>query len=77
MDVRLTYKPAAAGGRVVHSLQGGGPGMRDREGRRLWISGLTRCGVERRSRVALVETDAEVTCRTCLRAMRVFGEGRE
>ncbi len=66
---RLTYRSAVVGGRVVHALQGGGPGLVDGEGRRRWLAEATWCGVERRSKVALIETDREVTCKVCLRAM--------
>jgi len=38
----LTEKPSAAGGRVVHAHQGGGPGVSG-----LYVKGVTWCGVER------------------------------
>ena len=67
--LKLTYSKAVAGQRVVHGLQGGGPGMRDANGRPRYVKGLTWCGVERRTRMVLVETNAAVTCRRCLALM--------
>lgn len=64
-----TYKSAVAGGRRVHALMGGGPGTVDEQGRPRYLAGRIWCGVERYSRVHLVETDAPVTCKACLRAL--------
>lgn len=70
--IKLTHNPAVGGARVVHALQGGGPGLVDDQGRPLYLAGRTWCGVERYSKVALVETDATVTCKNCLRALRIL-----
>ena len=67
--LKLTYSKAVAGQRVVHGLQGGGPGMRDETGRPRYVAGKTWCGVERRARLVLVETNAAVTCQRCLARM--------
>ncbi len=75
--LRLTYASAVAGGRVVHALQGGGPGTLDAEGRPMYFAGRTWCGVHRYSRVHLVETDRPVTCRTCLRAVAAHEGGQD
>ena len=71
--MRLTHKHAAAGGRVVHALQGGGRGLRDRNGKPRYLAGVTWCGLHLRGKYPdLVETDAEVTCKTCIAAMSAF-----
>ena len=61
----LTEKPNAAGGRKVHALLGGGPGLKGK-----YIKGETWCGVHlRRPALLLVDTRAPVTCKTCLKAI--------
>ena len=67
MSAFFTTFSAAAGGRVVHALQGGG--ARDDEGRKLYVRGATWCGVEKRSRVTLAHCDRRVTCKACKRAL--------
>lgn len=67
--IQWTDKPAAAGGRVVHALQGGGKGIPGR-----YIKNLTWCGVEKRSRICLAETSAPVTCKACLQLLKYFRE---
>jgi hypothetical protein len=61
---QYTCMPCVAGARVVHALYGGGAVLPGR-----YLKGMTWCGVERHSRVLLVETEAEPTCRACLRAL--------
>ncbi len=74
--IRLTFFPAAARGRgKVHTLQGGGPGTLDAEGRPRYLAGVTWCGLHRRAGVHLVETDRPVTCRTCLRILAARERG--
>ena len=70
--MKWTYSPAVVGGRVVHALMGGEPGTVDEQGRPRYLAGRTWCGVERYSRVHLVETDALVTCKNCLRVLRLI-----
>ena len=66
-SLKLTQNHGAAGGRVVHALQGGGPGLSGR-----YCSGLTWCGVEKRCAIALAETAAPITCKVCLALLAGF-----
>lgn len=65
MIFKLTKHRSVAAQKKVHALQGGGPGLQG-----LYIRDLAWCGVEKRAGVYLVETDAEPTCRTCLRLIQ-------
>ncbi len=76
MAIVMTHNHAVAGGRRVHALHGGGEGMKDAAGRDRYLAGVTWCGVEKRSRVALVETCAPVTCKICLAALEAFERRR-
>lgn len=67
--LKLTHSKAVAGQKVVHGLQGGGPGLRDAAGRAYYLRNVTWCGVQRRTRLKLVETDQNITCRRCLALM--------
>lgn len=69
-SLEFTYAPAVAGGRKVHALMGGGPGMLDAQGRPMFFKGMTWCGVEKRASVYLAETTQAVTCKTCLSQLR-------
>lgn len=71
--IKLTYHRSAAGGRVVHALQGGGEGLKDAEGRLRYCAEYTCCGVEKRSRVALALTDDQPTCKACLAVLKRRG----
>jgi len=68
----LTKKRGGAGGRVIHAYQGGGPGLQG-----LYIDGLTWCGVENRSSIALVGTDKEPNCRACLGNIAAHEQSRK
>ena len=70
----LTTAPAVAGGRVVHGLQGGGPGMIDDDGIP-WFVARTWCGRDARGAL-YVPTGRPVTCRSCLRAVEAFQRRR-
>ena len=63
----LTTAPAVAGGRVVHGLQGGGPGMVDDDGIP-WFLTRTWCGRDAGGAL-YVPTERSVTCRSCVRAV--------
>lgn len=67
MILNLTNKPCVAGQHRIHALQGGGKGLHGK-----YIKNLTWCGVEKRSGIALVETDAECTCMACQRIIKEF-----
>ncbi len=62
--MKLTKNPCVAGVRVVHALQGGGPGLNGK-----YVKGKTWCGVEKRTLIWLVETSQPCTCKTCLRSL--------
>ena len=71
--MKLTYRKAAAGGRVVHALQGGGEGTKDITGIPRYFAGITLCGVHLSSpKLNLVETDHAVTCKRCISIMDRF-----
>ena len=64
MTFEYTRNTAVAGARRVHALQGGGEGLNG-----AYIKGLTWCGVEKHSKMMLVETRSKVTCKRCLNAL--------
>ncbi len=69
----MTYRRAAAGGRAVHALQGGGEGTKDVAGVPRYFAGITWCGVHRANpNLTLVETDQAVTCKRCIAAIQAF-----
>jgi len=67
--MNLTYHCSVAAGRRIHALQGGDEGLKDADGRRRWLKGMTWCRIENRAAIYLAETNMAPTCRTCLRAL--------
>lgn len=54
---------------IVHKHQGGGPGMHDGQGRRIYFEGLPWC---ENKLVAGVPVDRPVTCQDCLDTYAAF-----